>query len=83
MCYVICSNPTKGGYVVCRNYLDKYRCRDYIAPLTRDYFGKYSQSAMLSFDTQEAAQRYLMGHNGLIPHDWHIRKYDPCMNSVL
>lgn len=86
MSYVICSNSTGGGYYVARSYNyggDKYAARDYIAPLYRDYFGKYTVSCAVEFETVDQARRYLTAHAGLIPDTWHIRKYDPCMNAVL
>lgn len=82
MCYVICSNPTGGGYYVARRYLGNFTARDYIAPLSRDYFGKYGCSDGLFFETVERAKQYLENNGGLIPKTWHIREYDPCMNAV-
>lgn len=80
MSYVICSNATGGGDCVARRYFGNFTARDYIAPLRRDYFGKYVCSGVLSFETIEKAKQYRERYDDI--KAWYIREYDPCMNAI-
>lgn len=73
----------KQSYYVARNYMDNYRCTDYIAPVSRDYFGKKGASSALMFQSPEEAKEFINHSGRLIPNDWIVSKYDTCANKIL
>lgn len=82
MGYIITSDGYAPGYCLARSYIEDFKARDYIAPLSRVFGGRIVPSQPLVFDTVEQAKTYLNFHEGLIPDDWKITKYNACMNAI-
>lgn len=68
------------SYYVARNHMNNM---NYIAPVSRNYFGEKGVSSALMFQSPEDAKEFINHSGRLIPNDWIISKYDTYTNIIL
>lgn len=75
--YIIADNHKM--LFVARSFQGKFRARDYIDRVTRDYFGKYPCYGALIFDHLEQAKAYLESMKRWYPDTgMRVHEYDAC-----